>query len=1160
MAQVEIRLLGPFEVAVDGEPVTTFETDSVRALLAYLATQSGHPRPRSQVAELLWPDRPDGAALSNLRHALSVLRTALRDRGSAHPVLIADRVSVALRASADIWVDLVEFDRRAATPADDPQAVARWRDAVDLWRGPLLDGVTVRAGADWEEWVAVTGEGARRRLAAVLRRLAEHHEREGEVELAIPIARRLAEIDPWNERAHRQLMGLLVRAGNPAEALSHFSDLQDRLRHELGIAPSPETSALAGRIRAGDRTGIAPVVEVARPGYLDRTVTTLHPRFVDRRPQLEQLRRHLDAAIAGRGRMVFVAGEAGSGKTMLARELLRRAMAVPDLLAARGRCNAFAGVGDPYLPFRELLSQLTGEVEAGYATGTLDRDQATRLWDAIPHAARLLSELGPGLVGVMVNGGLLLERLEQARPGAPEPDAVQRRIAALVAGPATTDRPQPALFDEYTAVLERLAVMHPLLLVVDDLQWADRGSIALLWHLARRLEGSRVLLVVAYRPEDVLMARDAPVSLDAVLRELHAQTPGRVVEVGSDRAFIDAFLDTEPNALDEDFRERLFASTAGHALFTAELVRDLQERAALRRDRAGVWRLGGSLAWDRLPSRVEAAIARRIGRLPDQLRRDLVAASVQGETFVAEVVAAVRGDPGATTRLSEASGTAPRLIEPPTATRVGDRLLAHHRFRHGLFQRYLYDRLDGAERARLHEATGRALEDLYGEHPELPLVELAHHFDEAGLGEPAIRYLDLAARRALQMSAAEEAIPLLERADALLAGLPRSRQRDELELALLGALFAAFMSARGYAAPGAEPLLPRVRELCDRLPPSPATALALLGLSSVTGVRGRYQDATATAEEAMAICDALGDPALRVAASGRLGYLQTWTGDLAAGHANLQRAHHAYDPDRHGWLMAALGSAEGPDALAWDALNTLLRGYPDQSRELADRAIEVARALGHPFTLCLVLGIAGVVVRHMNGDYRTGAVIDEIELIARSEHFPFYEAAVEVYRGEAAGHTGDLRAGIDRLTRGLEAWEVIGVGAWRGAFLATIAWFEHASGGTHRASDTIHRGCVEARRCGEVPSEVIALLLRGRILADSDATAAIDALTESLDLARRRGIRLLELRVATELAELHRRGGDPHLAETVLAPVYAGFTEGFDSPYLTAARELLDRR
>lgn len=82
----------------------------------------------------------------------------------------------------------------------------------------------------------VTGEGARRRLATVLRRLVEHHAREGEVDVAIPIARHLAEIDPWNERAHRQLMGLLVRAGSPAEALSHFSDLQDRLRHELGIA------------------------------------------------------------------------------------------------------------------------------------------------------------------------------------------------------------------------------------------------------------------------------------------------------------------------------------------------------------------------------------------------------------------------------------------------------------------------------------------------------------------------------------------------------------------------------------------------------------------------------------------------------------------------------------------------------------------------------------------------------------------------------------------------------------------------------------------------------------------------------------------------------------------------------------------------------------
>ena len=1159
MARLEIRLLGPFEVALDGELVTGFETNSARALLAYLASEPGRARPRPVVAETLWPDRPQGAALSNLRHVLSVLRRALGDRDSAHPVLITDGGSVAIAASDEVWVDLVEFERLAGTPADTPGVVEEWNRAVDLWRGPLLEGLTVRAGAEWEEWLVVTAERVRRRLAVVLRRLADHHERAGAWELAIPTLRRLTEVDPWDERGHRQLMRLLARTGEGARALVHFTDLEERLLSDLGAEPAPETLALVDQIRAGDLTGVAFEVEVVYPAFLAEVAPRVEPLFVDRRAELDQLRVHLDAAMAGRGRMVFVSGEAGSGKTMLTGKLTRGASEVPDLLVARGRCNAFGGLGDPYLPFREVLNLLCGDVESGYTSGDLDREQATRLWESIPHSARLVAEVGPSLVGVMVNGGLLLERTEKALPGAKWIEDLRARLEALVGRPPVAERLQPALFDEYTAVLERLAITRPLLLVVDDLQWADRGSVALLWHLARRIEGSRILVVGVYRSEDIDPEPGDTSSLGGVLRELRSATPDCVIELEDDRRFIDEYLDSEPNELDEEFRDRLFAYTGGHPLFTVELVRGMQERGEIRRDKAGVWRVRGSLDWGRVPSRVEAAIARRIARLPEPLQRDLVVASVQGEEFVAEVVAEVGGDAEVPARLSLESGTPHRLIEPPRVARVDGRLAARHRFRHVLYQRYLYERLDGAERMRLHEATARALEDLYRGQPEPPVVDLARHFDEAGLVDSAVGYFQSAGQRALQMSAPEEAIRLLERGLALLSSLPDSTERDERELALLVSLSAAVMAVRGYAAPEAERIGRRVAELCDHLEPSAMVAMALLGLASVLNIRGRYRRSVSVCTRALKIAEAIDEPALRLMAHQSLGYSQTWVGDLAAGHTSLQSAQDLYDPVEHAWLRHVFGSAVGPEALVWDAVNTLQRGYPEQAQELADRGIAVARETGHAFTLCHALAVGGVVVHAMAGDFAVEPFIDEVEAIAEVEHFPFFQVAVSIYRGQVAGYLGDPETGIAAIGRGLDEWQAMGVEAFRGQFLGQIADFEIEMDRATRGLERVEVALGETRESGERLTEVYLEVQRGKLLGALGAdAAAVDALEAAIEAAQAIGARLVELRAATELATVLGRLESNAEAEAVLTSTYSRFTEGFDTPYLAAVRAVLE--
>ncbi len=244
----------------------------------------------------------------------------------------------------------------------------------------------------------------------------------------------------------------------------------------------------------------------------------------------------------------------------------------PDLLVASGTCNAYSGVGDPYLPFREVLGMLTGEVEARWTAGTIASDHARRLWQALPAAAEALLDHGPHVSPALLSGEALLSRAATACPGAPWLGRLRERVER---GRTGGDRlEQSHLFQQVSNVLRSLSEAHPLLLVLDDLQWADRASTGLLFHLGRRLEGARILVAGAYRPEEVALgAEDSETGnrdrhpLEQLLAEFK-RAHGDVwldlaeVEEPEGRRFVEALLETEPNRLGEDFRQAL-AERAG---------------------------------------------------------------------------------------------------------------------------------------------------------------------------------------------------------------------------------------------------------------------------------------------------------------------------------------------------------------------------------------------------------------------------------------------------------------------------------------------------------------------------------------------------------------------------------------------------------------------
>lgn len=494
-----------------------------------------------------------------------------------------------------------------------------------------------------------------------------------------------------------------------------------------------------------------------------------------REAELDRLDRSLAQALAGRGQVCFVSGEAGSGKSTLLEEFASRALAAHEtLIAVTGTCDAHTGSGDPFLPFREIMEQLTGDLEERGDHGPATKESARRLRHIVVTAGETLVELAPDLIGVVVPGASLLAKAGKYMSGKSKwADKLRTQIDEQNAAPGRlTNLDKGQVYEQYVNVLQRLSAEAPLLILVDDLQWADTASLGLMFRLARRIEGMPVMLVGTYRPNDIAMGRDGERHpLEGMLSEVKRYHGDVVIDLDEarkegGRAFVDALLDQEPNALDAAFRHKLVEHTGGHPLFTIELLRDLQERGDIHKDDEGAWVAGERLEWEDLPSRVEGVIEERVARLDADTVQSLRVASVEGPQFTAEIVAKVQPtDVRELIRLlSENLQRQHRLVAAAGLRRVAGQRVSSYRFSHQLMQSYLYRQLDEAEASYLHEDVGLALEALFGAEADQIAVQLARHFDLAGLPEKAVPYLRLAGEQAVARYANEQAFEHFRRA------------------------------------------------------------------------------------------------------------------------------------------------------------------------------------------------------------------------------------------------------------------------------------------------------------------------------------------------------------------------------------------------------------
>ncbi|TQS29021.1 BTAD domain-containing putative transcriptional regulator [Microbispora sp. KK1-11] len=775
---LDFRLLGTLEVADGTGTILDLGPRKQRSVLALLLLNAPHVVPLDQLIDRLWRDEPPSSATGTLQAYISHLRRTLEPRRSPRSparVLRTREPGYLLDIEPD-QVDAERFGRaaeaaHAALAAGRPEEAERiLGPALALWRGePLADladepfarstvarlsetrlhALTVRA----EAWLAV-GRAA---------------------EVTVEVER-LLEQDPYREGLWALLMRALYRERRQAEALAAYQRCRTLLGDELGLDPSPELRRLEQAILVQDESlaGVwAPAVAVppepapnARGGTGagvrggaagedtgdgntgdENAGDAAVPGLVGREPHLRRIGERLDDLRRGVGGVFLVSGESGIGKTRLAE-------AAASMAAERGAAVAWSrcveGSGAPaFWPWIQALNALA----AAHAPTTQTPGTAQAIATAQTHAMDRAPATGPAPgTGEAGEAGGDLARLAHRLSDGDRTDTADPDTARFL------------LHDSVARALTRRASAAPVLVVVEDLHWADAASLKLLTFLGADLHRVPLLVLATVRPEPAV-GRQA---LTEALGELTRQR-------GTERMTVAPLT---PEQIADYLREAGWAGpgpvlasalhdrTGGNPFFLGELLRLLTSTHP--DGRVGV----ADVLALAVPDGVRDVINQRVSRLPEDSQTLLRAAAVIGRDVDADVLETATGVGGARVMM---------LLEPAVATGLLVEVDGgwDYRFSHALVQEALYSGLSRRQRAQLHGRVGEAIETLRWGETASRLPALAHHFGLAarvGYADKAVSYAMEAAGQATARLAYDEAVLYWEQAlDACAAGPAATR-------------------------------------------------------------------------------------------------------------------------------------------------------------------------------------------------------------------------------------------------------------------------------------------------------------------------------------------------------------------------------------------------
>ena len=726
MPSLRFSFLGPLEIRCGEQLLLKPPTLKSQSLLAYLVLHRSQEQPREKLAGLFWGDRTERKARRSLATAQWHIRACLGDE----TFLLSDNYALQVNPGASLWVDVDEFE--ALAKKDQPTSL---QAAIGLYRGMLLEGF-------YDDWLINRRYQVEALYLEALARLMGLQQASGEPAQALSTALCFLENDPLNEEAYRTAMRAYCALGQRSAALELYRRAEEILQEELGLSPGIETrglyqAVLEGRVMTGPApdTEASPILPARARGQHPLETTRLSP-LVGRAEELSQLVQAWNATLSGDHRLILIEGEAGVGKTRLVEELAAKvhnqgAWVLP------GRCYAFERLLN-YQPLVEALSRLKSLLSA-------------EDWGEFP-------------AWVLAEAGRLIPDLPAPETSSMEP-------------PPALEGEQERLFEALTRFLIQVSARRPLLVVLEDLQWATASTLSLLHYLARRLAGQPVLLVGTLRPEPALEALRSQLERAGLARLIQLQPLSEPDFVSLVHSLSGAGPAIDPLA------RRLFRETEGNPFFLAEISKALFEGRLLwmedRKWQGDFSRLAeGQLP---LPGSLRETILARVEGLAEPAREALRLAAVLGREFDFEPFSLLydQGDEAAVGVLEALLRS--RLVEEGSGQLGRDYAFSHHKI-----QEVVSAELPRRTRQQLHARAGEALEGssanpgrlaaipgLANTPEQISPAELAYHFEQGsridpGLAEKAIRYQVAAADEARRLYANQEAIRFYRQALALL--------------------------------------------------------------------------------------------------------------------------------------------------------------------------------------------------------------------------------------------------------------------------------------------------------------------------------------------------------------------------------------------------------
>jgi len=839
-------------------------------------------------------------------------------------------------------------------------------------------------------------------------------------------------------------------------------------------------------------------------------------RFVGRDAELDTLRRALDKAGNARGQVVALVGEPGVGKSRLFWEFTHSRRTVDWLILESGSVSY--GKATPYLPLIDLLKayfKISG------------RDDHREVREKVTGKLLTLDKaLEPTLPAFLT---LLDVAVEDAQwQNLDPPQRRQRTLEAI------------------KRLLLRESQIQPLILVIEDLHWIDSETQAFLDTLIEALPTTRLLLLVNYRPEYQHGWGGKTYYSQLRVDPLLPENAGEL---------LDALLGADANM--QLLKQLLIERTEGNPFFLEESVRTLVETKVLI-GAQGYYSLTKPIEETQIPATVQAVLAARIDRLPPEEKRLLQSAAVIGKDVPFVLLQAIEDQSDEELRKAL---TALQAAEFLYETSLFPDL--EYTFKHALTHEVAYGSFLQERRGALHARIVEAIEKLYSDRLTEQVERLAHHALRGELWGKAVEYSHQAGVKSTTRSANREAIPYFEQALEVLGHLPENHQTIEKAINIRVDLGPVLTAQRGFAAPDVEENYTRALSLCERLGDDPPQLFPVLwGLWQFSIYVGHLETARQRAQQLFTVAQHAQDPALVLEAHHTLWSTLIFQGDLEAAWFHLDHGLKLYNPQQHHSLTFRYGGHDPGVCCQDKAARALwLLGYPDQSLKKCQDAVNLARELGHPYSLALAHHRTAWVQYACGDGRRARGQVEASITLSTEQRFPSWIVQGAIMQGRFRVDEGQAEEGIEQLSTNLVFYRNAGVALEQPYYLALLAEAFGKVGRIDEGLAELTEALARAHQTGECYYEAELLRIKGELLLSQTTPGVEEAercFREAIEVARRRKSKSLELRAAMSLSRLWQQQGKKDDARKLLGDIYGWFTEGFETVDLKAAKALLN--